>query len=641
MRRLFVAAMVAAGCSPDAATVHDTASGVEVDQGPDVSADIDESDTSVEPDTAPLDVDEAETSEPPDVVPDDGSDTADVESDTEEVDTSPDPVPCDEDEACGVRLDEDGLCAGACVPQDFGLHCAGTVSLGLCYTGDPPPKDITIEGVEPGITWTAPAIPSETAVGDTIELVLTGVNSGAARTLDVYGDWSPDWELVASTVPEVTLTLPAGSTTELTVTLRALRANAVEPWNNRIGTLYLGQNVVSAYSAIAYGPDAGLACGTRHFPATFCPTGECTGPMGGFYVSAQCCDDVFYPGVLCCTDDDCFGGACVDGRCLYDVPTLGWANSVPAGRQRVLLVLVDQEGQPQDDVCADRAATLSPALDLPGVEAWFDAVSEARVGRDLLTLDWVVLTGARSADFASEPEGALDVYARDLDEWLGVQGCSHRFEQFDKVIVVTPTANLLGSTAVAISHGLIGSRVADQPLLFAHELGHTYGGTDLYLDLGAQFRYRIDLMGNNLGYLGTPRDGVLRGEAGYMDVNHDGVVDVAEFAVAPDALAVLSPTLTATKKGTLELAYELVGLEDGVSLRTVIPESIISVPDLLPPRDVNDSRQRKVLVIDPIAALGDTVNVRFQAGLRFTAADGTPTTRVLDETVALVVSAPP
>lgn len=293
MRRLLLAAMVAVGCSPDAETVQDAASGVEVEQSPDVSADIDEPDDSVAPDTAPLDGEQAEISEPPDVLPDDGSDTSDAESDAEEVDTSPDPVLCDEDEACGVRLDEDGLCAGACVPQDFGLHCAGTVSLGLCYAGEPPSKDVTIEGVEPSITWTAPAIPSETAVGDTIELVLTGVNSGAARTLGVYGDWSPDWELVASTVPESKLTLPAGSTTELTVTLEAVRPNAIEPWNNRIGTLYLGQNVVSAYSAIAYGPDAGLACGGRHFPATYCPTGECTGPMGGSYVSARCCGDVF------------------------------------------------------------------------------------------------------------------------------------------------------------------------------------------------------------------------------------------------------------------------------------------------------------------------------------------------------------
>lgn len=244
MKRLALSGFVAFGCSSAVVTAPDVASDAEAAQSSDVPVDVGELDVPVAIDTTPDDVVEPDLPDPPDTV-------IDV-NDVQPPDVTQDPIPCAADEACGVRLDDDGYCAGACVPQDFGLHCDGTVSLGLFYTGDTPPKDVTIEGAEPGVTWTAPAIPYETAVGDTIELVLTGVDSGAARMLDVWGDWSPDWELVSSTVPNGTLTLPASATTELTVTLRALRPNVIEPWNYRIGTLYLGQNVVTAYGAILH-----------------------------------------------------------------------------------------------------------------------------------------------------------------------------------------------------------------------------------------------------------------------------------------------------------------------------------------------------------------------------------------------------
>ncbi len=117
---------------------------------------------------------------------------------------------------------------------------------------------------------------------------------------------------------------------------------------------------------------------------------------------ARCCGDVFCPGAQCCSDADCVGGSCVDGRCLFDVPTLGSANTVPIGNQSILLVLVDSDFPPASSPCEDRAEEARKVLPLDETSAFLEGLVRARTQRDLLSLRWVVLAGLQSSEFIDD-----------------------------------------------------------------------------------------------------------------------------------------------------------------------------------------------------------------------------------------------
>ena len=191
--------------------------------------------------------------------------------------------------------------------------------------------------------------------------------------------------------------------------------------------------------------------------------------------------------------------------------------------------------------------------------------------------------------------------------------------------------------------GFIAMKTATSPYLFAHELGHAFGGDDLYLELGGSFQWRDDLMGNSLTAPPLPADGVLWGQMGFADVDDDGVIDIARYATAPDALSVDALTARITAKGALEIELEVAALQDGDARRLHLPFVHLTVPAAAYDTDLFDPRQRKLLTfddtqvdLDALRAAG-TVEIGVRVVHRFTDADWQPRELVLDETRAVAI----
>ncbi len=147
------------------------------------------------------------------------------------------------------------------------------------------------------------------------------------------------------------------------------------------------------------------------------------------------------------------------------------------------------------------------------------------------------------------------------------------------MIVASSTVNLQGFGGIYFDQGQIAIMGAENAYLVTHELAHSFGASDLYVDLGGRFQFAQDLMGNSLSAPPLPGDGVLWGELGFADIDRNGVIDIAEFAAFPESLELAESTATLTTKGTLELHWQFVGRASGVPKRLVIPKFQLDLPD--------------------------------------------------------------
>lgn len=515
-----------------------------------------------------------------DVADDDGAPDAAADAGVDAAPGVPQPRRCAADAACDGRLDDAGLCRGACVSREEGLTCVGTTRWGLCHAAPPLTTETYVRG---GWRRAIVRAPEEAETGEDIEAVFTLTNTGdspsplAARVEALHG-----WTLLAqSPGADATQAVDPGGSVTYTVRLRAGAPTVLDrgQWAAaRVAIAGLDDRggwpvmIRVRYPAAA---DT-VACGTRHFPARLdSPT------LGAGYTQAVCCGGVFYPGAECCDATACGDGMrCLDGRCARTFPGVPWASSPLVGPQRVLVVLVDGPPVAPADACADRSDALRTALDLEGIADWFASVSRARLGRVTTTWRWTVLAGLRSADLglsgAYTPEALHDA----AEAFLRARGCLEGFDaDFDRTLVYAPGVDLGPHSGRVIRVGRIAQRALDSALT-AHELGHTFGASDRYLDLGGAFQWSNALMGSVSGALSTAyTDAVLRGEVGLGDGDGDGVLDLHAVSVRPDRVLAESVEVAAfARSSALRVRVRFALEEAGRRLGGLPQEATISVP---------------------------------------------------------------
>jgi hypothetical protein len=549
------------------------------------------------------------------------------------------PVKCAEGEACNDLLDGDGLCPGECIEQNHGLWCRGTVFNGLCHRLPPDPRtnsEVTFGDLELRPGW----VPAQVLPGAEIEAVLTVRNNGPKKQSVQFGYKHPDtWELVwASFAGQDLLEVDSGHEVVLRARMRALLADVFS--GGAIITFFLGPDSYDMKTTIVFPPDGNLACGDLYFPQSWCANpADCF--SGPFYNNSVCCEGVFYPGAFCCADWDCQRGPCIDGKCVDAVPQMNLANTVMRGSHRILVAASDMTPYDTSDVCRNRYAELRHEFGLDGFEAYARSVLSARTRKAEIDFDWYVIAGIRSEDFILNGLYDFLSFSNQLEEYLNAQGCLGGFDDFDKVIMASPMVDIGGMGGVANDRGRIATRGL-YDFLIAHEVAHTWGATDLYIEMGAQFQYQFDLMGNNLGGLGPPEDGVMRGEMGLSDVEGNGIIDIFEFAAYPEALAVSKLEAFLTYKDTLEIHASIGAVEGGRRMRVIVPVFDIDLPDYGLSRELFYTN---TVVLDgteidlsAVRAAG-SVKVRVTAVHKFTDRAFARKTLSLDETLVVAVSA--
>ncbi|MFO0751221.1 MAG: hypothetical protein U1F43_36940 [Myxococcota bacterium] len=619
-----------AACGDDGAIHRDATDAADVPDAPDI-------------------IDGADASDAADAVDaSDASDTADASDAADAADTTGDvpdaePVACGDGFACNADLLDDGRCPGACFAVPDQLDCAaGEVAHGVCRVGlEPEPAPVEVDLGDYRVTpidW-----PSDVSVGDTFAIHLRLTNDTGTR-LDIPFFFRDPGILSftdASWVGHDVLTVPAHGTLEVTATATALQPTILSQ-ASIVGSFQLGnEDNYDLHVTVHYPDSEAIACGGEHFPDLYCPDPDTCYLSNNHYTSAECCGDVFFPGAMCCSDADCTGGACVDGKCVYDVPAFVAANTMPIGNQRILLVLVDSHPEFADDPCADRAAAMREPLQLDLVGDWYDDVAVRRFGHPTMQMRWIVRGGVATTDFLQPGDGNdFGTFSTRLDAWMSERGCPV-LGAYDKVIISASTVNLLGFGGVYFDHGNIGIGSPDLPYLFTHELGHSFGANDLYLDLGGVFHYILDLMGNNVGGGTYPTDGVLWGEVGYSDRDRDGVIDLVDFAAFPESLAVADLTATVTRKGALEIAWRFVGTESGVARKVivddfhaVIPAAHYDADNYMPGTGKHLSFDSTQVDLPGLQAAG-SIDVSLRAELRTTDRNWQQVTHTFDQTISV------
>lgn len=576
----------------------------------------------------------------------------DLQSDDATSDASqPDGVAsCPPQTACNKAPTAEGACPGSCVAQVQKQSCRGTVVAGLCY-GRVPPLAESVAQTADGLTITPVSVPDKIyQVGDKVDLVLTLKNvSGAPLVRDLEFKLPVDWTVLSANFLNWTgISLAVDEELQLTATLEAKTPNAL---NTSFGIMNLSFSggaakglVYDIVGVIGFAEQPNyIACGGSWWPNTWCPGGAC-GQSG--YNTGVCCDGVFYPGSECCSTADCGvdNGVCADGYCVRQVPQFGSANTLPVGHQRVLVVMSDFTSiQPGQSICANRYQELKSTLFLDDVEGWIDGVLSERTGRPekLLHFQWTVLAGLTESDFIKDGKYDATPFRNSLETYLQAKGCLTDFFDFDKVIMLSDKIVLCcGYGGQAFGDGRVMMRYINKYLMI-HELMHTWGARDTYVNIGNWFQYQGDLMGNYLGHDPVPDDGVMWAEIGLGDHNLDGVIDLFEYAHYPSALVIAELTATLnSNKSSVELHVSVGAEENGLVQRVRLKRLTISLPDFALNSVVTSAEPDTVvfsLTTEQLNALttDGEVAIKLSAEHLFTDETFTRTTLNLDKTVTV------
>ncbi|MCA9519561.1 MAG: hypothetical protein KC609_01245 [Myxococcales bacterium] len=486
--------------------------------------------------------------------------------------------PCKPGSACNRELTPEGGCLGLCIKQTTKVVCRGTVVAGLCY-GLYPPQDTNESQSLNGLDVTVLAAPSGVYLpGDEATITLRLKNTSGAelkRTL-IFKD-PADWQVVSRDFqPGQLLTIPNGGTFDLEAKVKAVEPNIFNGAYNIFSFTFDDGNggkqpYFEVFGVIGYPQETdSIVCGGHYFPPTYCPGNNC--PSQGYF-QATCCDGVFYPDGQCCNNGDCNSGVCSDGYCVNRVPQFYSANRLPYGYVKILVVLVDFDPiKPDADICTNRT-DLDGMLEPQTVEGWYDDLIKNRTGRDekLLHWQWTVIAGLSSKDLIQDAMYDFPSYQKSTEAYLKGKGCLTSFEEYDRVVIMSSQIQI-NYGGQAFPDGRIAMRY-NSPLLMVHELGHTFGANDTYLNIGDRFQWQGDLMGNYLNTNPIPKDGVAWTEVGLGDVDLDGVIDIFTRNMAPDSLVVSAASATVTTKGTIELALS-VRSKEGEHLGRVIVDQV-------------------------------------------------------------------
>lgn len=557
---------------------------------------------------------------------------------------APEPTPtrCNTGEACNALLDKDGLCPGDCIPQVNKATCRGTVVNGLCMRQNR--RENKTQTTRSGLRFDPKQIPSQVRQGESGTFLLEVTNTTAqSKTVNLTYQARPQWLLENASL-EGQITFAANETKTLTLKMKGLKADIFEVGglaDGRVVDIQIDGSPYTVYSTVSYPAQGNVACGTNYFPAQYCSGTDCT-QRRTRYSQAMCCDKVFYPGANCCTNTDCREGSCIDGRCTSE-QLIGLASSVHSGHERVLIVLSDQLDIPQDasKLCTNRYAEFKEKLKLDLIEAYLRKASQKYTKRDGVTYQWVVLAGYYTKDF--NPSGPRDLRSMHtaLETYMLQKKCIKNAHEFDKKILITGMMDITPFTGKAINGGMMGLKSINHYLM-VHEMLHTYGANDLYLDLGGRFQYLFDLMGNNLGSYGEPEFGVSWGEVRWSDVNRDGVIDLFEYPRYPDAIIITKTDALLSQKDTVEITVKLATTEKGVTKRLLLRNFEIELPDY-------NNVKRTMFTSNPttvfhskevdLAAIRKqgSIKVRVRATIHYTAPDFSRKTVQLDEVKTIPV----
>jgi hypothetical protein len=359
------------------------------------------------------------------------------------------------------------------------------------------------------------------------------------------------------------------------------------PYYRPIITFYFNETNYELYSKILFTEKEGyIYCKDKYFPASYCTYQDCSGYAN--YNSAVCCDDIFYPGSTCCTDKECINGVCIDGKCVYRVPGIFLANTMLIQNNKILVLLSDFEEFEENELCKNKYDTLKNALQIDVIENFFNTIIYNRTKRkDVINFKWEILAGFKSEKFIKDNQYDYQSFKDALINYINSElGCKVDFDNYDKIIIISPRLDLMGFGGMAFGKGLIGQITYSNGYLTAHELSHSFGATDLYLDLGGIFQYLFSLMGNNLGGYGFPTDNVMWGEIGLGDIDRNGVIDLFEFARFPEKIIIKNLKAMLTYKDSLEISFEPYLLENNQLKRGIFDSFLIELPEYNAVREI-------------------------------------------------------
>jgi len=553
---------------------------------------------------------------------------------------------CGVGEACNEPLDGEGRCPGQCVGVAAPLRCDGVVRLGICLRHVPADSWDPPEETGTALRLALRDAPPWVVVGDVFPVLLEVRNPGPTPVRAAMAWKHPD---TVEAVEDPLLggdawRLEPGETRSLRFVLRAVRANVFQPESQEYLTLQAGDDVIRIPGGIVFGQQADRTCGDWRFPSTWSLCEDCS--TYDRYWMAACCDGVFFPGASCCRDEDCSDAVCVDGHCVPWAPWSGLANTLPRGNQRVLVVAADDpEALPGlDDPCGSPWPDGESRLQVKVVEDWFNDRAEDRIRRRPLRLGWWFAAVPDSQVFAPSPEDQVwSRWLELLDQWRADRGCPP-LSDFDKVVAYSPRLDLQGFGGQAGDRGRIGAMTLFSPYLLAHELAHTFGASDLYLDLGGTTWLRGGLMANGWGIQDPPEDRVTWGEIGLSDLDRDGVVDLASYLDSPDALEIALARAVLTPKGSLELALAIGGRQGDRSGRVQVPLLMLELPEHQVTREVREAQWIKPVAFDgnevdlEAVRQRQRVTVRVRVDLPVTTEDFRREVRTLDATRVLRVT---
>ncbi len=495
---------------------------------------------------------------------------------------------CDKNEACNNLLTEESFCEGSCIYQEHSCSCNGKPFNNLCYLFEIPTKPEYKDLID-DIRIVAPEIPEYVYEGVRFEIELTLTNTASEnRTLN-YGYTNPEnWEIEAFNFePSGTLYFEPKETKRLRFDAIAIHPDIFIPYYTPIITFSFNDSNYELYSKILFSEKEGyLKCGTKYFPSSYCTYQDCSGYSN--YNSAVCCNEIFYPGATCCTDEDCIDGVCIDGKCTFRVPGIFLANTTLIQNNRILIILSDFDEFEERDLCKNKYDTLRDALQIDVIENFYKKIILNRTDReDIIHFKWEVLSGFKSERFINNNQYDFQSFKDALNNYINTElGCNIDFEEYDKLIIISPKIDLMGFGGMAFGNGFIGQILYSNGYLTAHELAHSFGATDLYLDLGGTFQYSLSLMGNNLGGYGFPEDKVMWGEIGLSDINQNGIIDLFEFARYPEKIIIENLKANLTYKDSIEISFEPYLLENNQLKRGIFNSYTIELPEYNVIRDI-------------------------------------------------------
>lgn len=487
------------------------------------------------------------------------------------------PVLCRENEACNSLLNQNNYCEKECIFQPDKCTCEGNIINSLCYLFDIPQKPDT-KNIIDGIRIVPPDIPQKIFVGDRLELRLTLINTENTEKMLTINYKNPsEWEIFPQNFSNnTTITFQPQETKELVFNANALMANVFLIGYKPIITFNIPYEL---YGDIFYNrQDNYLFCNNNYFPPSYCEYEDCS--SYNRYSSAVCCEDIFYPAASCCSDVDCSAGSkCVDGRCIFRSPALFLANTTLIQNNRILVILSDIESIPEENLCTNKAEQLRELLQLDIIEDYYKKIVYNRTHQtDIIHFRWEILAGYRSENFIHNGDYTFLNFKKSLQNYLNNSGCNIDFSEYDKLIIMSPKMDLQGFAGMAFGNGDIGTIIYSNGYLTAHELAHSFGATDLYLELGGRFQYALALMANNFSW-GFPQDKVTWGEIGLGDINSNGIIDLFEFARFPEGIEVDNVRAYLTRKESVEISFDLWLLEEGLKKRGIFLENIIELPE--------------------------------------------------------------